>query len=68
MLNQERIAIGIVIIAAIYLILQFFKKHLAEPLSQWFLKQGKVRWAMRCRKWALVKSNSKSGCNQCSCH
>jgi hypothetical protein len=59
--NQEAIALGIVGITFGILGYRFFRSHLASPLSEYLLKQGHVKWAMRMRKWV----KRKSGCSSC---
>lgn len=43
------------------LLRRFFKKQLAPALSRYFLKRGRVRWAM----WFRSKSTHHPGCRNC---
>jgi hypothetical protein len=49
-MTQERIALGIVGLAAIYLVWSGFQNYVAEPLAQWLLKRGHVKMAMQVRE------------------
>tara|TARA_Y100000590_G_scaffold358754_1_gene414278 strand:+ start:940 stop:1110 length:171 start_codon:yes stop_codon:yes gene_type:complete len=44
---QEWIALGIVALVFLKILCSFFKKEIAKPLSQFLLKKGKVKWAMK---------------------
>ncbi len=60
---QEGIALLIVGVAAGFIFRKFYLQYLALPLSNFFLRKGKVALAMRVRA-----SAKKSGCSDdCSC-
>ena len=60
-MKQEWIALSIVALNLLWLLRRFYRGHLAEPLSQWFLKHGRIKWAMQVRQHRSVQS----GCDQC---
>ncbi len=70
LIDQEKIALGIVFIAFLVVFVRIYRKHLARGLSEWFLKRGKVKLAMRFRSHSegvrrinkLHKSKPKSEC------
>ena len=48
---QEFAALSIVACVAAGLGWRLFRRHGAGPLSEWLLKRGRVKWAMRVRRW-----------------
>jgi len=60
-MNQERLAFALVACAGLWLFFRFYRKYLAPSLSQWLLKQGKVKWAMRIRHGFLSRKPGKPG-------
>lgn len=46
---QEAVALSIVGLAALGFLLRAVHVALAIPLSNWLLRRGKVKWAMRLR-------------------
>jgi hypothetical protein len=59
-MTQETIAFTIVGLAALTVLVGFYRSVLAEPLSALLLKRGKIKLAMKIR--AQTKG---SGCDHC---
>ena len=58
--TQDKIAFAIVALAAVAVLVSFFRATLAGPLSRLLLRRGKVKWAMK------LKAGSKEpGCDHC---
>jgi len=58
---QEAVAFIIVAVTALWMGQTLFRNNLAAPLSEWALKRGRVKWAMRLRRW----SRRRTGCDHC---
>lgn len=48
--KQEFIVFIIVAYVVLRLSARIFVSYLSAPLASWFLKRGKVKWAMRLRQ------------------
>jgi hypothetical protein len=60
MLNQETITFIIVGITALVVLVGFYRSMLAQPFSQFLLRRGKIKLAMK------IRSQSKgAGCDNC---
>jgi len=59
--NQEWIVFIIVALNLVWLLVRFYRQQIADPLSQWLLKSGQVKWAMKVRHHRVIKS----GCDEC---
>jgi hypothetical protein len=57
-MKQEWIALAVVAFTAILLVYRFYRKNLVGPLSEWFLKRGKVGIAMKIRHAGSKKKGS----------
>ncbi len=60
-MKQEWVALFIVAVTAFFILKTFYRKTLVQPLSQWFLKRGKVGIAMRLRH-GVAKSPPPDDC------
>lgn len=61
---QEKVVFAVVFVAFATLAWRFFRGVVAGPLSEWLLKRGKVKWAMKMR---AIHQPSRSRQDQ-SCH
>ena len=59
---QEKIAFGIVVMTVARMGVRFYQRNLAGVISEWILKKGHVKWAMRVRKSVSVPSSTCSSC------
>jgi|GEM_PF-2887514 len=50
---EEWLALAVVGIVAWRVLVRPVAFRAAHPLSRWLLKQGRVKWAMRVRRYAL---------------
>jgi hypothetical protein len=52
-LTQEILVVLIIGGTTLIAIFHVFRKHFALPIAEWFLRKGKVKWAMRFKKLAI---------------
>jgi hypothetical protein len=52
-LVQEILVFVIIGGTTLFAMFHVFRQHFALPIANWFLKKGKVKWAMRFRKIAI---------------
>lgn len=45
-MNQEKIALLLVVLASALISFRVFQNLLAERIADWLLKKGKVKWAI----------------------
>ena len=48
---QRTIAFGLVGLAALDVARRLFRRYGAARLAQWLLKKGRIKWAMRVRRF-----------------
>lgn len=66
-MNQESVALGIVLLVVLGYCYRFFRTYLSIPLAHWLLKRGKVKWAMYLRhRSRLTQKSVKGGSSHCS--